>query len=361
MKFVIPGLLFSLLAWSLWRESPDRAASSGNLPELEVTRGWASENSCQECHTQSQSFAETGHALTLRPASDPVLRQLIQSLNATPAAQRESMQVTTEGRFPRVQHREGQHTNDAELDWCFGSGHHARTWVGTLPDSDGATNLLEFRWTWYHDVDGFQVTPGQPTELDSGYYSHLGVLFDQPKARRCFGCHATHLPVDAGQIQVAKIQAGVTCQRCHGPREAHVQTGGAIQDHSWSGLSRDEQVARCAECHRHPEEQTPASIHTGNPDIVRFQPVGLMQSECFQKSKMTCTSCHDPHQTMESQDSGGIWQCIQCHDGKQNDRPGCRAGKLDNCLSCHMPKVSMDRPVRFTDHWIRIPSEKPLP
>lgn len=107
--------------------------------------------------------------------------------------------------------------------------------------------------------------------------------------------------------------------------------------------------------HRRADEQNPEDIRPGNVDIVRFQPVGLTQSPCFRSSpEMTCVTCHDPHRPLEAQDSLGIWQCVQCHDSAHQDQTTCSAGHRDDCLRCHMPKVRLDSPIRFTDHWIRV-------
>jgi hypothetical protein len=102
----------------------------------------------------------------------------------------------------------------------------------------------------------------------------------------------------------------------------------------------------------------PKDISPGNKDIVRFQPVGLSQSRCFQSPKMTCVICHDPHVPLKDQNLGGIWQCVQCHDASQQ-QVTCGAGQRDRCVTCHMPKVRSDSPLDFTDHWIRVRSDAP--
>lgn len=324
------------------------------VDRLQIETGWADETTCANCHEQGRTFWETGHAQTLHPVDDAESAALLKALLQNPAARDEGTTVRTEGGQFLAVNQLDKFRSESALGWCFGSGKHARTWVGTLPDSRGVTDLLEFRWSWYREIEGFDITPGQPDEPGAGYYAHLGLLFDHPKARRCFSCHATSLPLDAGEIQQSHIRAGVTCQRCHGPRAEHVATDGIIGDGFWSRASQQESVEHCAECHRSAAEQDPSTIVPDNPDIARFQPVGLVQSACFQKSSMTCVTCHDPHRPLDAQDSLGVWQCSQCHDGARNDHPRCRAGHVDDCVRCHMPKVSMDRPIRFTDHWIRI-------
>jgi formate-dependent nitrite reductase cytochrome c552 subunit len=228
-----------------------------------------------------------------------------------------------------------------------------------LTGSWGETDLVEFRWSWYHAVNGFALTPGQPVDGIGGYFDRLGVMFDHPKARACFNCHASRVPLHDGRIDETALRPGVTCQRCHGPRAEHVATGGEVVDPSWRGADRMESVNRCAQCHRRADEQESARIRPENVDIVRFQPVGLVQSACFKGSEMTCVTCHDPHRPLEAQDSLGIWQCAQCHDASHGGQSVCRAGHVDECLDCHMPKVRLDAPVLFTDHWIRIRQVEP--
>lgn len=346
---------FLLAIFSSWLTELSLRSESLPRPQYEATTGWADESVCVDCHDQGQLFWETGHARTLHRANDDSIRPRLEALKNSEAIRRHGTMLSEHKSGVLVMNRRQGFPSEALLTWCFGSGAHAHTWVASLPDSYGMTNLLEFRWSWYHETGDVAITPGQPAEPVPGYYEELGGLFDHAKTRRCFGCHSTVLPVDAGAIEETHLHAGVTCQRCHGPRAGHVASGGKLPEGNvWAGLSRDESVARCAECHRRVDEQVPSSIRTDNPEIARFQPVGLAQSLCFQRSEMTCLTCHDPHKPMQAQDSAGIWQCRQCHDGTRSDRPLCSPGHESDCLTCHMPKVATERPLHFTDHWIRI-------
>lgn len=349
----LSAALFALTALLILKTRPRPEVPS---ERLQVSAGWADESSCVDCHEQGRTFWETGHARTLTRANDPASLALLSRLLETPAAVAEGVDAELQGATQQVPvtSTRAEVVSRVGLDWCFGSGAHAHTWVATLQDSHGATDLLEFRWSWYHSTGKFEITPGQPDRMDEGYYGGLGWLFDQPLAQRCFSCHASHLPVEAGRIRQDQIKPGVTCQRCHGPRAEHVASQGEIHDPFWASVDQQESVNRCAECHRRAEEEKPESITTDNTGIVRFQPVGLTQSKCFTNSDMTCITCHDPHRPLAAQDSLGIGQCVQCHDGTEPHKPICGAGHRDDCLKCHMPKVAMDRPLQFTDHWIRV-------
>ncbi|MBL4885336.1 MAG: hypothetical protein JKY95_12470 [Planctomycetaceae bacterium] len=320
--------------------------------------GWAESNTCYDCHVEVDGFVGTGHGETLQPAGSEVSLKLLRQIASSPALQDKGIQIEERGDEVYAIHTDQQGTQEIRLDWCFGSGLHARTWVGTLGDSWGATDQVEFRWTWYNHLDDFGLTPGQPEEQMPGYFGHLGVLYDHPKTRRCFACHTTRLPIDEGRIDFSHMVTGIQCQRCHGPQEKHVQSEGEISEHSWVGIDHVESVNRCAQCHRRAEELEDEQIHPDNSFLARFQPIGLTNSACFNSEKMTCMTCHDPHLPLAKQKLDGIWQCTQCHDGTAENYGLCGAGQLDDCMSCHMPKIKDETPLLFTDHWIRVRSDK---
>lgn len=317
-------------------------------------QNWADEQTCANCHEQAEEFFSTGHANTMKQASASGVSEILQKVKDELAAKAEGTSVRFDGdEILAIQDKDGS-IRSAQLDWCIGSGHHARTWISTLPGSEGSTDILEFRWTHFAEAQCFAVTPGQPATEQNGFFGGLGVLFDGPRAQRCFACHSSFLPVKDGLLDESGIRAGVTCQRCHGPRQQHVESEGQQDAHLWKPVSRDDAIRRCAQCHRSAEEVEPQSIDPTNTNTVRFQPVGLSQSRCFRKSEMRCTTCHDPHKTMAAQDSGGIWQCLQCHSPEEKGTVLCSNGRSDDCLACHMPKVELESPLRLTDHWIRI-------
>ncbi|WP_417737076.1 multiheme c-type cytochrome [Rosistilla oblonga] len=317
--------------------------------------GWADETSCRECHFEADSYPETGHAQTLRPATDPRSIEILSSVNSDASAADDGLQIDIDpesGVFAVQQDQEI--SRRIRLDWCFGSGAHAHTWTSTVGDLLGNTDELEFRWTWFHQTDSFALTPGQPEQAGDSHYGAFGLFFDGAKAVGCFSCHTSYLPAENGSIDFHGMVAGINCQRCHGPQQAHVASGGEVIDSDWMATDRLDAVRRCGQCHRNADEQPPGEIRTDNPGIVRFQPVGLLQSPCFIKSEMSCTTCHDPHKSLAAQDSRGIWQCVQCHNPDSPTHTLCAADNRDDCLRCHMPKVATNPNIRFTDHWIRV-------
>ena len=127
-----------------------------------------------------------------------------------------------------------------------------------------------------------------------------------------------------------------------------------------------ESVNRCGECHRRADHLTPDELTPDNQLLIRFASVGLVQSACFLKQstlsadqlpqgtrpRFDCVTCHDPHRPAESDSAFYVARCAACHNTAATK---CSQQPSDsNCLPCHMPKVEVQPPLRFTDHWIRI-------
>lgn len=355
---VLPPLLIGL-GFLVTRAVRGASCSAGVAVDLAATPdGWADESRCIDCHEQAAEFGATGHANTLQRAETDDSLALLRQLSDSDIGRRDNVSILVDDAdtVRGVRTADGL-VNAVELDWCVGSGTHARTWICTLPDALGSTDLLEFRWTWFASSDSFVLTPGHPETTGRGTIAQLGLLFDGPRALRCFSCHATRVRAEDGAIDEQAIHPGVTCQRCHGPRARHVASDGEYHDPAWQITDRDEAVHRCAQCHRRADELDADQIDPHNADIARFQPAGLSQSLCFQRSQMTCTTCHDPHRPMERQDTRNIRQCVQCHDPEQPAHTTCGAGMSDGCLDCHMPAVEAVPGLPFTDHWIRVREE----
>ena len=80
----------------------------------------------------------------------------------------------------------------------------------------------------------------------------------------------------------------------------------------------------CGECHRMPDPARPSlRPEEEDPLSVRFAPVGLMASACFRSSgRLSCVTCHDPHDNAKRDDSFYTARCLSCHCGYANDHRG---------------------------------------
>ena len=186
-----------------------------------------------------------------------------------------------------------------------------------------------------------------------------------------------------------------TCERCHGPAEAHVDFHRANPKATQAKhithpnhLSRERMNDICGQCHSgsanflkspfsfrpgdHLDEflrvdekphQFGAGVHTAN------QLPRLKRSQCYiQSDSMNCSTCHNPHQNERGNVALFSKRCMECHaaqDCGQFPISGEQISK--NCIDCHMPK-HLDETTKIEtsddsifpevrDHFIRIDAE----
>jgi predicted CXXCH cytochrome family protein len=85
----------------------------------------------------------------------------------------------------------------------------------------------------------------------------------------------------------------------------------------------------------------------------------LRKSACFQRSGMTCLTCHNPHDIPRGPKAVERYVaiCQRCHEGTHRGGvpqvPGATAGAT--CIDCHMPKRRTEDAVHvvMTDHYIQ--------
>jgi hypothetical protein len=120
----------------------------------------------------------------------------------------------------------------------------------------------------------------------------------------------------------------------------------------------------CGQCHR----TWDTVVRNGWKGVVdvRFQPYRLENSKCFTGNdrRISCLTCHDPHQPVNHNDAVYDSKCLACHGGGKASKvataaapptaKACPVAKA-NCVSCHMQKVELPGGhAVFTDHMIRI-------
>jgi predicted CXXCH cytochrome family protein len=375
-KFVLGALALTLAAstlagWWIMRRPPD--AFEVLDPEFESQRPgavFAGSKSCRDCHPgEYASHSGSGHAHTLATASkSPVARRLEGRSVEDPERPEVIWRYQREGdQFVAERAERGRSAVERfVLDYALGSGRHAGTFV-TLTDPK-APSGVEHRLTYYAAEDALEVTPGQrQSDILPGVSSH-GRALSTRDTLRCFGCHAT--PADeplmtaAGKAPLAepgRLVPNVSCERCHGPGQAHVAAArsgrGTLAMPFGLGpaaATASAQLGLCGQCHRHPARFPRSAIRPDDPSLARFQPIGLSQSACYLRGKgaLSCTTCHDPH----ARSSGDLARheqiCLSCHDGP--GKTPCGDQRRGDCVSCHMPRVDSGQRVLFTDHWIRV-------
>lgn len=322
---------------------------------------------CADCHQDiAEQFPKTGHARTLWRGDDPSILSRFdnQQYRWTPdgplfryRAAKDGLWLTQEGSPLRLQ-----------VDWVMGSGTRSQGPVHLAENSSGATELCEHLLAWYPSVGVAPALGNDSKQIVTHGMAALGQWHEHANTKECLGCHSTHVPLDpAGKIESRQVIAGVGCVRCHPDSDRHVAANGAASAfrERWSKLSPQEVIHRCGECHRRADEVSPEDLNSELLHIVRFAPVGLSQSRCFQsqsregpytpRGRLDCLSCHDVHRPMSKDSTAYNKVCQSCHSAQQPSSPSCKAQpQTSNCVSCHMPLIATNPHMKFTDHWIRV-------
>ncbi len=332
-----------------------------------------SDRRCAECHADIlRNYSQAPHARTLTRATDEsVLYEFAgkrfrrEDTGVDFQYERENGQlVLSTSAFSRK----------LPIDWIFGSGTHARTPLITWTDANQQTSSLEHCVSAYPD-GSLGTTLGMDELQESAGILALGHPRSPSETLNCFGCHCSHVAVQEDRIVVDAIQPGISCSRCHWDSERHaneMENDLEPTTERLTQLTPLESVDRCGECHRRADEMG-ARLDPADKTLARFASVGLIQSQCFVQqatvppeagvtTRLDCTSCHDPHRPARRDWQFHTTVCLSCHDQAHLKAVDCTvASRTENCLTCHMPRVSSGEHLEFTDHWIRIPQQKPEP
>jgi len=284
----------------------------------------------------------------------------------------------------RLKGTDTTYSRTEKISYVIGSGQHTNS---HLINENGY--VYQTPITFYTQDGKWDMAPG----FDNGANSRFSRII----ASECMTCH-NHLPVPVkgAQNKYEQVPTGIECERCHGPGEIHVKEklAGEIIDTSKyidysivnpANLPVELEVDICQRCHLQGtavlnEGKTFYDFRPGMPlsavmnvflpryansherFIMASQADRMRLSKCFTVGKVSCTKCHNPHQSIKSTAIETInAACLDCH--KQTIEEVCpvpmseRVTKNNDCAGCHMPKSgSIDIPhVRITDHFIGKP------
>jgi hypothetical protein len=357
---VIVAILLRLglqTSWSPIANGPE----SGRAPR----DTYIGSESCGGCHPgEFAAHSRSGHARTLRPAAQTP--QAVRLSGATfPDPERPGARWSyslRDGQF-WTERREGDVVERFLIDYAFGSGHHATTFVTLTNHTAVSPTMLEHRLTLYTHKEAPDITAGQGQARGSNRpgIGPSGRHFPTAATLKCFECHTTAMS-NRGPLalDLATMIPNVGCERCHGPGRAHVQAarrGAKVAELAMAfGLQprkAADEIRLCGSCHRLPETVDRALIRPENATLVRFQPVGLLQSACYRKSRgtLSCANCHDPHAKTSTDLPGYEAACLSCHRGPS--QTPCKVSPGTGCVGCHMPRRDATRGMMMADHWIR--------
>ncbi len=247
---------------------------------------------------------------------------------------------------------DGVQTITVPVGWAFGLGQAGQTYVF---ERDG--RLYESRVSFYKEIDGLDITMGAINQAPLDLLQAAGREMGKQDSAQCFHCHASNTG-EGLKLNLADMVAGINCDRCHGSSAEHMtgfNTGRPVAMKKLTDGSAEQMNVFCGSCHRTWDEiATGPKLGVAN---VRFQAYRITNSKCYDSAdaRISCTTCHDPHQALNRNEASYDSKCVACHSqgGKASTRL-CKVSK-NNCASCHMPQIDMPGSHHsFTDHQIRI-------
>ncbi|MFN8340407.1 MAG: multiheme c-type cytochrome [Cyclobacteriaceae bacterium] len=253
------------------------------------------------------------------------------------------------------------------FDITIGSGTKGQTYLHWFDN-----NLVQLPISYYTPNDSWASSPGYPTDR---------FVINRPVPAPCLNCHSTYFKTTykmnaLPEFDRSQVIYGIDCERCHGPGMQHVlnqEKGTARKDIkdiiNAAHLSRRQQLDACAQCHSgiNTSLKPPFTFFPGDTlamDVASFQRYDttataevhgnqygmLAASQCFIKSEMTCSTCHNPHQKERGDIASFSARCMNCH--QQGHEKVCalsgKPGQAVNgqCPDCHMP-VRPSRKIAF--------------
>lgn len=319
---------------------------------------------CATCHAgvvASYAHAPMRHALE-SPTANPALETHPKlSVQMGPY----TYTVQTKGGQSTYTVSDGTDSMTLPIRWVFGQ--QSQTWV---LEKDGF--LYEGLVSYFHRDQALAITPG-----DGGITPHtlteaMGRKLNAWEVNQCFTCHATNA-LDGVKLKLDTLTPGLDCERCHLGVEQHMAD--AIHDNfttlpkKLKTMDAEDAANFCGQCHR----TWDTVVRNGWKGVVdvRFQPYRLENSKCFTGNdrRISCLTCHDPHQPVNHNDAVYDSKCLACHGAAKASKvapaavataaapptaKACPVAKA-NCVSCHMQKVELPGGhAVFTDHMIRI-------
>lgn len=250
------------------------------------------------------------------------------------------------------------------VQYQIGAGFMGRTYMVRVGDYMFESPLSYFkRYGW---------------DLSPGYATQTFIDFDRPIDDQCLYCHSSgpkFADADHHRLQQPALEP-VTCDRCHGPTEAHVRrpsSANIINPAKLSGPVRD---SVCEQCHLegatrilNPDKDW-SNFHAGSTtesvfatyvtkggtraDVIAVsQAEQLAESKCVRASggKLWCGSCHNPHAEVTDRVKQIRDVCLSCHTPASLTTAAHPSAQV-NCISCHMPRnPTTDIPhAALTDH-----------
>ena len=203
------------------------------------------ETACAGCHRAIyESYLRTGMAQSSGRVGIGPFQESTAKASFTQGAAEYEVARESSGFVLRV--TDGGATAKRTLDYFIGSGRTGRSYASLID-----AYLFESPVSYYSADSSWRISPG--------YQRNRNVQLLRPVETACLNCHASELDPLPGSVNGYRMppfrQAGVGCERCHGPGEKHVASMRSGAAHGGAGIvnpakldpARRESV--CRQCH----------------------------------------------------------------------------------------------------------------
>lgn len=305
------------------------------FPAALAAGSWMQE--CEQCHpSEAEAHARTRHASAMVPALRSAFAGGLPNYALRESENGYEFVYQRVEKGVSVTAMRGKSRAEGLIEWVVGAGVQGQT-----PLVRTARGIRESRVSYFPKLQRYGITFGHSAGASSSPEAALGPLESSSDAQKCMGCHASAITRD-----LEPAVPGVQCWSCHVGAIEHARGDGKLPLNPGK-LSAEAQVRLCGGCHR---MKPPGNdIDPGN---IRFQPLRLVKSRCFQSGGLRCTTCHTAHQDVRRDDAEYYnAKCRGCH-AAATIHAGAR--QQANCIGCHMPRVRLHPALQFTDHFIRV-------
>ena len=262
-------------------------------------------------------------------------------------------------------------TNTQKIAYAMGSGANGISYIVRQGDY-----LLQAPLSYYSKSRSWALSPG----YELGDYG-----FSRTIPAGCIVCHsglAQPVPNRYGLYRDPPFrELGIGCENCHGPGQLHVEertNGAPLSGRSDATIVNPARLPGwladniCMNCHQGGDTR----ILQPGRDYYDFRPATALDttvaifalplsresppaspllehyslmvlSQCYRRSggRMSCLTCHDPHEQPRS-DAAGYYRkrCLSCHAETSCSVPvSARARKAppDDCAGCHMLRQNL--------------------
>jgi hypothetical protein len=371
------------------------ALALASAPAADEGAGLVGSARCAECHQRLyERWAGARHGKMIQPATAGSVKGDFARGAVELRGRRYALREKDGAFFMSESYLTGRE-RERRIDYTLGS-RRIQHYLTTL--EDGRIVVLPPSWDvergqWFHNLEIVDPEETAATKV-------------QVWNTNCFGCHVSGQQKNYDPVRKTYATRwtdfGTSCERCHGPGEAHAGWRAANPHEGAAApatavmvrptrLGPERETMVCAQCHSLRDvtapgftagadyydhfmpiveyaqkvDHDPAYWPDGRPRRFSNDALGLWQSRCYLQGGLTCTSCHvDPHEPNVERNpqlaAGNDAQCTRCHEqigrARAQHTHHDPAGAGSSCVECHMPRTVLSIKARIRDHSISVPA-----